>query len=195
MARPIAFDHNDVLQQAINVFWLQGYTATTIKNLVDATGLQPGSLYAAFGDKRGLFLAALDAYFASLKQTLFVMLHSEKPPLKRLEDFFNQLVRESCEDPNRKGCLLINTLSEIPVQDEDVNVRLQEMFNEVERELKQVLMEAQASGQLSAKQDANTLAKYLVSGIFGLRIYNKTQPDAQTLQAIVNQLLAVIGLH
>ncbi|MGR9101283.1 MAG: TetR/AcrR family transcriptional regulator, partial [Gammaproteobacteria bacterium] len=58
MARPIEFDRNHVLKQAIRVFWLKGYHAASVKNLTDATGLLPGSLYAAFGDKRGLFLAA-----------------------------------------------------------------------------------------------------------------------------------------
>ena len=189
MARPIAFDRKHVLEQAIRVFWLQGYAGTSIKNLVDATGLQPGSLYAAFGDKRGLFLAALDAYFETMKQTLLGVLHSDKPPFERLSAFFNQLVRESCEDPERKGCLLINTLSEIPVHDAEINSRLQRMFAEVEVELKQIVIECQSSGQMSDRQDPAMLSKFLVSGIFGLRLYNKTQPDAVVLQAIVDHLL------
>jgi len=57
MARPIEFDREEVLQKAIGVFWQKGYSATSIKNLVEATGLQPGSIYAAFGDKRGLFFS------------------------------------------------------------------------------------------------------------------------------------------
>ncbi|WP_349431312.1 TetR family transcriptional regulator C-terminal domain-containing protein [Methylomarinum sp. Ch1-1] len=190
MARPITFDRNHVLQQAINVFWLQGYTATSIKNLVDATGLQPGSLYAAFGDKRGLFLAALDAYFDDMKKKLFDVLHSDKAPLERLRAFFTQLIEESTEDQDRKGCLLINTLSEIPVQHEDINSRLQQMFAEVEQELKQLLTEAQNADELSADQDPTVLTKFLVSGIFGLRLYNKTGADSASLQAIVDQLLS-----
>ncbi|MGR9117153.1 MAG: TetR/AcrR family transcriptional regulator [Gammaproteobacteria bacterium] len=192
MARPIAFDRSHVLRQAIRVFWRQGYSATSIKNLVDATGLQPGSLYAAFGDKRGLFLAALDAYFATMKQTMFAVLHGDTPPFERLSTFFYQLVRESCEDPDRKGCLLINTLSEIPVQDAEINSRLQQMFAEVEIELKKILLECQASGHLSAQQDPAELAKFLVSGIFGLRLFNKTQPEAGSLQTIVDHLLAAV---
>lgn len=192
MARPIAFDRPHVLQQAINVFWLRGYTATSIKNLVSATGLQPGSLYAAFGDKRGIFLAALDAYFDMLKTCLLGVLHNDKAPLLRLRAFFEQLVQESYEDTDRKGCLLINTLSEIPVQDEEINARLQQMFAEVERELKQVLLEAQCGGELSSDQDPETLAKYLLTGIFGLRLFNKMHPDRENLQTIVDQLLSAI---
>lgn len=192
MARPIAFDRDQVLQQATDVFWLRGYTATSIKNLVNATGLQPGSLYAAFGDKRGLFLAVLDAYFAKLKKSLFKVLHSDDDPLQRLRAFFGQLVQESCDDPDRKGCLLINTLSEIPVQDAEINTRLQQMFAEVQWELQQVLIDAQRQGRLASNQNPEALAQYLVTGIFGLRLFNKMQPARLDLQGIVDQMLSVI---
>ncbi|MDF1583804.1 MAG: TetR/AcrR family transcriptional regulator [Methyloprofundus sp.] len=194
MARPTAFDRTYVLQQAIQLFWLHGYSNTSIKNLVVATGLQPGSIYAAFGDKRGLFLAALDVYFEAMQLDLFAALHNNKPPLERLNDFFKQLVQESHCDPERKGCLLINTLSEIPVHDVEINTRLQTMFNQVEHELKQLLIEAKHADQLSADQDPETLAKFLVSGIFGLRLFNKTQPDVKILKAIVKHLLASVQL-
>ena len=194
MARPIAFDRTYVLQQAIQLFWLQGYSNTSIKNLVSVTGLQPGSLYAAFGDKRGLFLAALDVYFENMKHNLFAALHNGKPPIERLTDFFNQLVQESYCDPERKGCLLINTLSEIPVNDVEINTRLQAMFGEVEQQLKQLLIEAKILGHISEHQDPETLAKLLVTGIFGLRLFNKTQPDLDSLQAIVKHLLTSIHI-
>ncbi|WP_349431227.1 TetR family transcriptional regulator C-terminal domain-containing protein [Methylomarinum sp. Ch1-1] len=148
--------------------------------------------YAAFGDKRGLFLASLDAYFANLKKSLFNVLHSDDDPLQRLRAFFEQLVQESCNDPDRKGCLLINTLSEIPVQDAEINARLQRMFTEVRRELQQVLSEAQRQGRLASKQNPEALAQFLVTGIFGLRLFNKMQPDRLDLQIIVDQLLSVI---
>ena len=190
MARPITFDRSQVLQQAIQLFWLQGYSDTSIKNLVDATGLQPGSLYAAFGDKRGIFLAALDAYFDTMKGNLFSVLHNDKMPNERLTDFFYQLLQESSSDPDRKGCLLINTLSETPVNDTEINSRLQTMFAEVELELQQLLIECKTQGQLHNDQDPDSLAKFLLSGIFGLRLFNKTQPDIASLKSIVDQLLS-----
>ena len=195
MARPTNFDRRDVLQKAIQLFWLQGYSNTSIRNLVEATGLQPGSIYAAFGDKRGLFLATLDMYFETMKHDLFVVLHNDKPPIERLTDFFNQLVQESFCDPDRKGCLLINTLSEIPVNDVEINTRLQDMFADVEQELKQLLIEAQTIGHIGKHQDPETLAKFLVTGIFGLRLFNKTQPDSDSLNAIVKHLLSSVQIN
>ncbi|ESS66725.1 transcriptional regulator, TetR family protein [Methyloglobulus morosus KoM1] len=191
MARPISFDRDQVLKEAIQLFWSKGYQATSMKNLEDATGLKPGSLYLAFGDKRGLFLAALDAYFDTMKAAMFSVLHDDGSPNKRLESFFYQLVQESCSDPNRKGCMLINTLSETPAHDAEINLRLQQMFTEIELALKGVLVECQVLGQLNTHQRPESLAKFLMTGIFGLRLFNKTQPNSDTLKVIVDNLLFV----
>ncbi len=62
MARPAEFERETVLREAMDVFWRKGYNTTSIKDLVDATNIQPGSLYWAFGNKQKLFLAAVDCY-------------------------------------------------------------------------------------------------------------------------------------
>ena len=70
MSRPTKFDREQVLQQAMQAFWQRGYAATSVRDLVEATGLLPGSLYATFGGKRGLFLASLDLYFGNSRRRL-----------------------------------------------------------------------------------------------------------------------------
>ncbi|NOQ63400.1 MAG: hypothetical protein GQ582_02670 [Methyloprofundus sp.] len=105
------------------------------------------------------------------------------------------MVQESYCDPDRKGCLLINTLSEIPVNDVEINTRLQDMFAAVEQELQQLLIEAQMIGDLGKYQNPETLAKFLITGIFGLRLFNKTQPDSDSLKAIVKHLLASVQVN
>ena len=62
MARPKEFERDVVLDRAMQVFWSSGYEATSIQHLVDRMGIQRGSLYATFGDKRALFFAAIDHY-------------------------------------------------------------------------------------------------------------------------------------
>lgn len=177
MSRPIEFDREEVLRKASGVFWQKGYSATSIKNLVEATGLQPGSLYSAFGDKRGLFLAAIDGYFDDMKRMIFTMLHTDLPPIDRIETFFNRLVSDSVTDEHRKGCFLVNTLLEIPVDDQEINSRLQAMFGEVEKEFRGVLKEHIESGWFDNKQSPEELARFLLASIYGLRVFNKTQPD------------------
>jgi len=62
MARNIEFNREDVLHKAMNTFWKNGYSMTSIPNLVSATKLNPGSIYSAFNSKEGLFLETLDFY-------------------------------------------------------------------------------------------------------------------------------------
>jgi TetR/AcrR family transcriptional repressor of nem operon len=192
MARPIEFDREEVFQKAIGVFWQKGYNATSIKNLVEATGLQPGSIYSAFGDKRGLFLAAMDGYFEGMKRMIFSILHTDQTAIVRIESFFNRLISDSIIDDQRKGCFLVNTLLEIPVDDQEINSRLQTMFGWVENEFRSVLEEHIASSDLDIKQSPEALARFLVAGIYGLRVFNKTQPDVLALQSIVENLLSVL---
>ena len=88
MARPQAFDQQQVLTDAMLLFWRQGYASTSIKELTEVTRLQPGSLYAAFKNKRNLFLLALDHYFSELQCGITALLHSQEPPLERIRLFF-----------------------------------------------------------------------------------------------------------
>ncbi len=192
MARPIEFDREAVLQKAIGVFWQKGYSAASIKNLVEATGLQPGSLYAAFGDKRGLFLAAMDSYFEGMKRLVFSLLHTDQAAIVRIETFFNRLVSDSVADEHRKGCFLVNTLLEIPVDDREINTRLQTMFGVVEKEFRDVLKEHIESGGFDSQQSPEELARFLMAGIYGLRVFNKTQPGISALKSIVDNLLFVL---
>lgn len=192
MARPIEFDREEVLQKAIGVFWQKGYSATSIKNLVEATGLQPGSIYSAFGDKRGLFLAAIDGYFEDMKRMVFSILHADQSAIVRIETFFNRLISDAIIDDQRKGCFLVNTLLEIPVHDQEINSRLQTMFGLVENEFRDVLKEHIASGEFAIKQSPEELARFLITGIYGLRVFNKTQPDISALKSIVDNLLFVL---
>jgi TetR/AcrR family transcriptional repressor of nem operon len=181
-----------VLHSAMLVFWRKGYHATSVKDLIQATELQPGSLYGTFKNKRTLFLDSLDAYFDSIRTMIAEILHSPAAPLLRIQRFFDRLMKDSRRDPDVKGCMLVNTLLEIPADDEEIIRRVARMFREVEREFRGVLEEAAANGDLSPDKDPKALARLLLTGIYGLRVYNKTRPDAGAMKSIVDQLLSVL---
>ena len=192
MARPQAFEHDQVLTDAMRVFWRQGYTATSIKDLTEATHLQPGSLYAAFKNKRNLFLQSLDHYFNDLHADVVRLLHSDSPPLQRIHEFFAYLLEQVERDTEFKGCLLVNTLLEIPANDEEINQRVSSMLQTVEKEFCQVLEEAQHNGDITPTHKPDELARMLITGIFGLRVYNRMQPDTKAMQTVVDNLLSVL---
>jgi len=108
MARPRGFNLDDVTDALMNAFWLRGYGHTSLPDLVSATGLLRGSLYAAFGDKEAMFAIALEKYQAYLRRELA----SDAQGLAGLRHIFDVVVRLTADDPDRRGCLMINTISE-----------------------------------------------------------------------------------
>ncbi|TDY00561.1 TetR/AcrR family transcriptional regulator [Thiohalophilus thiocyanatoxydans] len=193
MPRPIEFDREEALRRAMSVFWRQGYHATSVKDLSAATHLQPGSLYGTFRNKRSLFIAALDAYFSGIRERIQSCLHGDGAPLTRLRTFFDMLIEEMVGDSDNKGCLLVNTLLETPADDTEINRRVSDMFAEVEAEFARVLREAQSRGELDASRDPAALARLLVAGIYGLRVYHKTRPDAEKVHEIIDNLFYALG--
>ena len=125
-------------------FWRLGYHKTSIRDLTTATQLKPGSLYGAFENKHRLFLRSLDYYADQLKRFVDSVLHSDKPPLVRIRLFFEHLLNEMADDPEGKGCLLVNTLLETPPEDEEINQRASQALGYVEQCFREVLAEAQA---------------------------------------------------
>jgi len=194
MARPQEFEYKEVLNSAMQLFWRKGYATTSIKDLTEATNLQPGSLYGTFKNKRSLFLQSLDFYFVNLYESIHKILNSEKAPLERIKIFFNYFISQSIKDNDRKSCLLVNTLLEISPEEREVNKKVSDMFLKIENEFLKVLIEAQDKGDLDKKAKPKALAKMIMSGIFGLQVYNRMQPDQKSLNNIVDNLLSTLKI-
>ncbi len=193
MARPPSFDHGQVLDKAMQLFWCKGYANTSIKDLTKVTQLQPGSLYGAYQSKRHLFIQSLDHYFENLYQGIHCILAFDEAPRKRIRRFFDFLLDQVEKDNAKKSCLLVNTLLEIPADDEEINKRVSGMFLKIEQLFCEVLREAKENGTLAADLKPESVAKMLMSGIFGLQVYNRMQPNQKALNDIVNNLLSILG--
>ncbi len=189
MARPQTFNEDSVLDSAMQIFWRKGFANTSVKDLTEVTKLQPGSIYGAFKNKRNLFLISLDYYFENLYSSVIHILQSDEAPLKRIRQFFDFLLSQKNEDKDLKSCLLVNTLLEIPPDDKEINEQVANMFYEIEREFCKVLQQAQENDSLISGGQPESIAKMLMSGIFGLQVYNRMKPDHDALVQIVNNLL------
>src|ERR1700680_977386 len=113
MAGVKQFDRNEVLDRAMAVFWQNGYQATSIQDLVDATGVNRGSLYTTFGDKCGLFLAVLDHYAERIARPLMAGL-DDPDPRRAIERMFESIIRRNSDPAWPRGCLDPNTSLECP---------------------------------------------------------------------------------
>jgi TetR/AcrR family transcriptional repressor of nem operon len=113
MAGTKQFDHGTVVDRAMMLFWRKGYGGTSIQDLEKATRLRRGSLYNAFGDKRGLFVAALKRYETTVSQERIKQL-SNPDPYRAIEGFLDTLVTQMSEPSRPRGCLHTNTSLEFP---------------------------------------------------------------------------------
>jgi TetR/AcrR family transcriptional repressor of nem operon len=192
MARPKAFDREAVLDKAMQVFWAKGFEATSVQDLVDATGINRGSLYATFTDKSALYLAALDRYCAQVLAPRLAVLDRDGPVKDAVRALFEQLVCDAVAHGDRRGCLISNAAVELCPEDAAVGGCVGANMQRIESRLQAALARAQAAGELPAERDCRALARFLVNSLHGLRVTAKTTDDPAALHQIIDVTLAAL---
>src|ERR1700746_349973 len=147
--RPRSFDVEAAVERAMGVFWSRGYHATALPDLLRATKLSRGSLYAAFGDKHSLFLRALDRYIADALTRMDSEFAPEKEPLDGLRAFLAGYVERMSGANGRRGCLLVATAMELAGQDAEVGRRVAGFFKTMEARVADAFSRAKAAGKLA----------------------------------------------
>lgn len=187
--RPRSFDMEAAVERAMDVFWSRGYHATALPDLLRATKLSRGSLYAAFGDKHSLFLRALDRYIADAQTRMDVELAPRGEPVAGLRAYLAGYVERASGANGRRGCLLVATAMELAGQDAEVGRRVASFFKTMEARLADALSRAQAAGRLADGVEPASAARILVCFVWGLRVVAKTAQTRITWQATADALL------
>src|ERR1700759_1077120 len=187
--RPRSFDTGAAVERAMGVFWSRGYHATALPDLLRATKLSRGSLYAAFGDKHALFLRALDRYIADALARTDVELGPRHRPVEGLRIFLAGYVDRTSGANGRRGCLLVATAMELAGRDAEVDGRIASFFKAMEAKGADALSRARAAGTLADGVEPSSAARILVCFVEGLRVVGKTAPARTTSQATADALL------
>ena len=187
--RPRSFDTEAAVERAMGVFWSRGYHGTALPDLLRATKLSRGSLYAAFGDKHALFLRALDRYIADALARIDVELGPRNAPVDGLRTFLTGYVDRTSGASGRRGCLLVATAMELAGHDSDVESRIGSFFKAIEAKVAGALSRAKAAGELAAGVEPASAARILVCFVEGLRVIGKTGPARTISQATADALL------
>jgi TetR/AcrR family transcriptional regulator, transcriptional repressor for nem operon len=193
MARSKAFDPDVALRKAMQLFWRQGYEATSVDDLVHAMGVNRASLYATFGDKRTLFRLALERYIATVLTPRLDATESASSALAGLRGLLRELVAFAAGDPQRRGCLAVNAVCELAGRDPEVTALLKGQAEALEVRLGRVIARAQANGELPRGRDPTALARLLASIIAGLRVRSKLAPDRAALESIAETAMAALS--
>ncbi len=192
MARPKEFDRELVLDKAMHVFWAKGYECASMQELVDAMGINRGSLYATFGDKKQLHLEALDHFYKT--EILHMMAPLERPGSKiaAIREIFETTADCACQNGDRKGCMMYNSAVELCPNDTEVNAKVSQGLKRVEDCFYEALVEARDKGEITDSKDIRALSRFLTNSINGLRVMCMVFEDRSTLDDIVNISLAAL---
>ena len=190
MAGVKRFDQNEILNRAMTLFWTRGYEATSISDLVEAMGINRGSIYATFGDKEAVFIAAIDRYLETVAKNLMAEL-SDPDPRRAIERMFDSIVRRTSDPRLPRGCLIVNTSLECPTGGDAITRKIGEAIGQQETAIYRLLLRAQAEGSLAPTQDPRALAHFFLGVAQGLNVINKAVADPEVLKNIVRIAMKV----
>lgn len=190
--RPREFDIEEVTRAAANVFWEQGYHATSIETLCQSTGLFRASLYGAFGDKHGLLVAAFDQYSQGAITRLKERLASGKTAADGLRAGLLYYTRVVANLSGRHGCFITNTAIELLPSDDTMREHVQATLRSIASHLAAAVVRGQQSGEFDRALDEQAVATFLLSLIQGLRVLGKLDYEEKDLAAAVDLAMRVL---
>ncbi len=192
MARPREFDEAVVLDAAVNCFWTRGYEATSVRDLAAEMGITGPSLYNAFGDKRSLFRMALERYVQLWTRARIAEVERKLAPKEAVRAFIAGIIERSLDDPDRRGCMLVNAALEIAPHDAEIGAEVAVWLGEIEGFFRRAIAAAQAAGTVPAERDARDLARLLLGVTLGMRVLARANPDRQLLEGVARPALALL---
>jgi AcrR family transcriptional regulator len=187
--RPRSFDRDEALERAITVFWAHGYDATSIAQLTNALGIGAPSLYAAFGDKRTLFLEALDRYLQTYGAFTRRALVEEHPARGAVERLLLEAATAYTRPDRPPGCLLITAATNCSPQSADIAAHLRELRTAGVRELADRIADAVRAGELPADADPHALATFYAAVLQGMSAQARDGATRADLEQIARAAL------
>ncbi|YCM46559.1 TetR/AcrR family transcriptional regulator [Verrucomicrobiaceae bacterium 227] len=187
-----SFEESDVIEKTMQVFWKKGYAATSISDITEATGIKRGSLYNAFNGKEDLFLKSLLKYEEERRRSAMREAEAMANPREAIDAWFDKCVKESLSDPDRKGCLLVNTSLDFMSVDVGVQKVVSAGFKEVAAFFERLIKRGLEDGAIPATVEPRATSKALVALLVGLRVLGRGTFGRGSLQQMAEQAKRLI---
>ncbi len=192
MARLREFDTEVVLDSAMQAFWLRGYEATSLADLMKATGLQKGSIYKAFKDKHSLFILALRRYLDQVNDRHRQYLKDSASPRTAISEWLQNIIERNGSDETRRGCFMLNSLAELAPHDDEVKKLLSGQLSYVQSLLRQAIASGQATGEFRTDIEAEELSFLVLNLLHGLVTSSKGSSSLEALKQQANTVVKVL---
>lgn len=190
--RPVTFDNEEVILKAQKVFWEKGYTATSLADLLTATGMGSGSFYNTFkGGKKELFQKAIQQRREAFIQ-FKAELSSSDSPIDLIKDFFRSMATAD-QQTHLQGCLISNTVTEMTFIDIGLENQAITILKDVEKMFALAIEKGQQDGRIKNQTDPVILGRYLITFWNGLNVTRRMYPDNKVLQKQIEMQLDLIS--
>lgn len=181
-----SFDIDRTLETAMQAFWARGYEATSMQELVTATGVNRASLYATYGDKRELFLAALRKYDKDVRGHLLAELGLRETPRRAIAAVFDKFISQVSRPRGNWGCFLINSALELAPHDAEVAAMVNGAQDDIEDFFRAMIDKGRETGEFACRGDTGELARQGLVALLGLVVVLRSRPDEAYLHSIRN---------
>ncbi|RKF17430.1 TetR/AcrR family transcriptional regulator [Alginatibacterium sediminis] len=188
MSNNAKFDREWVVDKATQLYWEKGFHATSMRNLQDVIDMRPGSIYAAFGSKEGLFKETLVRYTQQGIDKLQSCRKQTSSPLSALKLFMRQVVIEAQTQSPNGMCMLVKTVSELTDEQPELLQAAKDALKTMEAEFEAVIVEAQTIGEVANHKNAKALARHIQVQITGLRSYARTTDGDAPLAQMIDEV-------
>lgn len=184
--RPIQFDPDWALNAATTAFWSKGYEATSMQDLLGATGLSKSSLYQAFGGKPELFCRCMARYAGEMVHHLHERLRTTASTIEFLRATLMQIAGEGGDTATPRGCLIMNTAAEFGQRNPAFAECVGQGIGRIRAVFQLALSRGQKAGEIRLEPSAAMLADYVISSIAGIRTMVKAGARPRSLHAIID---------
>jgi TetR/AcrR family transcriptional regulator, transcriptional repressor for nem operon len=190
--RPREFDADQALDKAIGTFSENGYHATSLGQLTAAMEIAEGSLYKAFHDKRGVFLAAFERYVILRSERLARELAGARKGRGKVRAVLAVYAEYSHGKSGRRGCFVVGSAVDLASSDPEMAKRVATVLASQERRLVEFIREGQEDGSVSSRVDAAITARLLLCVVQGMRVLGKTGRSREEMASLVDGALKLL---
>lgn len=186
------FDIDETLEKAGEVFWANGYEATSMNDLLKAMGIQKGSFYNTYGSKHAVYLRALEQY-STTRFTDFEKLTVGETAVEALRAHFEAIYEDCISPTGHRGCMILNCALETAHHDRAAQAIVKKGLAHHEGILDGLIRAGQEGGEIEPGLDAGATAKAMMSFIMGMRVYSRSGSDPSTIRTLADQALRLVA--
>lgn len=191
--RPRAYEPDVALGKALDLFRTQGFAATSLDDLSEATGMNRPSLYGAFGDKRELYIKSYQRYREEARAAMVEIFRQEMPVRRRLERIFASALNIYLSgETGPRGCFTVVTAASEAVGDPDIRAMVLDGLNELDKAFASCFRRAKEKGELSDSADPTVLAQLASATVHSIAIRSRARVSRKELEAIVKGAIDVM---